>query len=643
MKRRIALFSPALLIFLLCALCVTASAADAERKVAILFTHDLHSNFLPFRIADAGGGASEHGGYARLESLIKQTRALYGNGSLLVDGGDMSIGTLFHTIYPKEAPELQLMGRMGYDVVTFGNHDFDFHTIGLAAMLDRATAEKGRLPEIVFSNAVFKPGPEAEGLKRTFRNFPVKDYTIFDRNGVRIGVFGLLGKDAASDMAFTAEMAFADPIETAKRITDILKNREKVDMIICLSHSGTSKIRKHSEDETLAEQVPAIDVIISAHTHTVLPKPLISGKTIIVSAGCYGSYLGILELGLSRTEGTKLISYRLQPVSSAASEDRSIAERIDLYKRMVEREYLSGLGYRFDQVIAASGFNFETLSSIYDRQRETGLGNLVADAFRDAVEKAEGDRYDYLHVALQPIGTIRDSILKGDVTTADVFRILSLGVGEDGKPGYPLISYYINGKELKSLLEVHTTIAPFKPGATMQFSGVRFTYNPHRVPFERVTSVLVRDSDGVYRTPDPSRLYRICANIYTARRIDYIRTVSHGLIEIRPKDKAGKDMTDLKKAIIYAHAKDGSPVEVKEWTALAGFLAGLPGKDSCGIPQIPEKYRDPDGRITVEASWNPINLIFPGGPITYTVAGALVIVLILLAWITRVIVKRVRP
>ncbi len=643
MKKRIASSTSALVILLLWVLCGAVAASGSERKVTILFTHDLHSYLLPFRAPDESGGSSEHGGYAGLESLIKKNRACYGNASILVDAGDMSMGTLFHAIFAKEAPELRLMGRMGYDVATFGNHEFDFHAEGLAAMLEKAAAGKGRLPEIVSSNAVFKPVPESESLKRVFRTFPVKSYTVLERNGVRIGVFGVLGKDAAGDMASAAEMAFADPIETARKITEILRNREKADLVVCLSHSGTSRIKKYSEDEKLAREVPGIDVIISAHTHTVLPRPIIAGKTIIASSGCYGSYLGVLELACSGGTGMRLVNYSLQPVSAEASGDPSIAASLESYKKDIERQYLSLYGYRFDQVIARSGFNMEPLDSIYARQRETGLGNLVADSYRDAVRKAEGKRYDYMHVVLQPIGTIRDSILKGDITVADVFRVLSLGLGEDGRPGYPLISYYVNGKELKSLLEVHTSVAPFKPGAAMQLSGVRFTYNPNRVPFERVTSVLVRDAGGIYRPPDAKRLYRICANIYTARRIDYIRKVSHGLIDLLPKDKTGREVEDLKQAIIHARSQDGQILEVKEWTALAGFLAGFPDKDSRGIPQIPETYRGPDGRITVDASWNPVKLMSAAGPITYTLAGVLLVILILLAWLIQAVYKRVLP
>ena len=113
-------------------------------------------------------------------------------------------------------------------------------------------------------------------------DYGVKDYTIIERNGIKIGVFGLMGKDAASN-APMSEVKFTDAVENAKRVVNTLKQKEKVDLVICLSHSGTWTDKSKSEDEILAKKVPEIDVIISGHTHTQLIKPIVVGKTIIGS------------------------------------------------------------------------------------------------------------------------------------------------------------------------------------------------------------------------------------------------------------------------------------------------------------------------------------------------------------------------
>ena len=251
-----------------------AQSAPSAVQLTILFTHDLHSYFLPHAALTEAGRPVLHGGYARLARLIERQRALRGNQVLLVDAGDFSMGTLFHTTFMTEAAELRLMGEMGYDVTTFGNHDFDFHNDGLAEMLRVARSKGVRLPAIVASNVAFSGDVAESALKEAFRQYPVRDYIILERNGLRIGLFGLMGKDAADDAPFAKPLAFADILTSARRIVEILKNSEKADVIVCLSHSGTSAVKSHSEDERLARHVPEIDVIISGHTHTVLPQPL---------------------------------------------------------------------------------------------------------------------------------------------------------------------------------------------------------------------------------------------------------------------------------------------------------------------------------------------------------------------------------
>jgi len=616
-----------------------AEEGNAGSRLVILFTHDLHSYFLPVRVPTADGRQAKQGGYAKLAYLIKEKRALHGNKSLLVDAGDISMGTLFHTSFLEEASELRLMGDMGYDVATFGNHDFDFHDDGLARMLQTARSKSTRLPVLLASNVVFSQGKAGDAsLREAFNRYPVKEYTVLERNGIRIGLFGIMGKDATEDTPFAAPLTFAAPIATSKKMVDILKIGEKADIVVCLSHSGTSPDKKHSEDEILARNVPGIDVIISGHTHTVLPQPIVIGKTVIVSSGCYSSYLGILELDYSKQNGAALLSYHLKSISDDVREDGPIAAEISNIKSRINRGYLLPYSYRFDQVIAESAFDMEPLASILADPRETGLGNMITDAYRDAVEKAEGKTYDYIHLVVQPIGLIRDSFLKGGISVSEIFRVLSLGLGPDGVPGYPLVAAYINGKELKALLEVETTVGQLKNDAHLQISGVRFTYNPHRIPFDRVTSVQVRQANGQYQPLESKRLYRICMNYYTAYMVQFIRRSSYGILDITPKDKEGRPVTDIKKMIVHADPPSGAK-ELKEWAALAAYMKAFPDTNGNGLPNIPDRYKGPEGRIVSEPSWNPLKIFAGGNYITYGVLGILILFLIILGVLIRKIAR----
>jgi len=436
--------------------------ASGDKDLSILFTHDLHSYFLPHRTLSKEGKPLQEGGYARLAYVINESRRSHRDKTILVDAGDFAMGTLFHTLFMTEAFELRLMGTMGYDVVTLGNHDFDFHPDGLARMLTTARLKSRSLPALVASNVVLSQHQGDATLKKAFAEYPVTPYTIIKRNGLRIGLFGIIGKDAAVDTPFARPVTFSDPVQAAERMTDLLKNKEHADIVICLSHSGTNANQKKSEDEILAKAVPQIDIIISGHTHTVLPQPLVIGRTIIVSCGCYGKYLGSLELRFNKKKGIALTSYALKNITASIPEDQTLATKISVFKKIVNRNFLAPYHLTYDEAVASSDFSLETLSSIYEHPRETGLGNLITDAYRYAIKQAEGARYRHVHFALQPLGVIRDSLQQGNITTADVFQVLSLGIGPDQVAGYPLVAFYITGKELKDILEVHTTIAPLK-------------------------------------------------------------------------------------------------------------------------------------------------------------------------------------
>jgi 5'-nucleotidase/UDP-sugar diphosphatase len=613
-------------------------------NVVILFTHDLHSHFFPYPVLESDGKLTTVGGYARLATAIKQERARYGGKTLLVDAGDFAEGTLFHTVLPDKALEFRLMGILGYDAITLGNHDFGFNPDGLAKMMRTVKARGGSYPEVVASNTEFsKDGAGDAELKKAFHEFPVREYVVVERGGMKIGLFGLMGKDAAEDAPYAKPVTFVDPVEASKRIVNILRENEKVDMIICLSHSGTRPQKSTSEDEILAEKVPDIDVIISGHTHTTLSRPLIIGKTIIVSSGSYGAYLGVLNMTFTKEKGAAVKAYDLVKMTPDVLEDPAVAHQIKSFKKIVERHYLSHFNYRFDQVLAQTGFDMEQLAYMYANPGEKGIGNLITDAFRHAVKKAEGPYYRHVHAALQGLGTIRSSFVQGKIFVPDVFRVLSMGPGEYGLPGNTLISGYLTGKDLKNFLEVHTSIAPYKEDAYLQVSGIAFEYNPYRVIFDRVISVKVLDEDGEYKLLDPGRLYRVVINSFTAELLSKIGEKSHGILSVQLRDETGSAVKDIKTLMIRAKGQSGIG-GVKEWVALADYLTSFPDADGDGIPDVPARYRGSEGRIVTKASWNPLDLVTGGGWITWGVLFLCLVFLTVVIFTVRAIINKVcRP
>ena len=604
-----------------------ARGADKDRRLVILFTHDLHSYFLPQRVEQPDGSFAVEGGYARLATAVERQRERHGDAVLLVDAGDYSMGTLFHSGFMSESWELRLMAAMGYDAVTLGNHEFDFKPEGLAKSLARAREILVSPPPIVASNVVFTADdPGDRSLKEEFRRYPVHDYLVIEKGGIRVGIFGILGKKAMVDAPFASPVTFSDPMEEGRRVVDILRNREGVDLVVCLSHTGTSEEKKLSEDERIAGEVPGIDVLVSGHTHTLLEEPIVVGRTHIVSAGNYGRHLGILEMSVEAGGGPRMVSYEIQKTAFHVPEGEAAAATIEYIKERIDEELLAPLGLSFDQVVAVTDFSLKIPANVSENPGELGLGNLVTDSYRYAIRRAEAENYEHVTLAVQPIGHIRDSIIRGPVTVDDVFRVLSLGIGPDNRVGYPLLTGYLTGGELKKLMEVETTIRQMKPEAQLQVSGVKMTYNPYRVPFDRVTSLFVENERGDYVPVERDRLYRIAANLYTAYMVDYISDVSFGLLSMELKDRNGKPLERLTDGIVSGTGSKGGG-EVKEWLSLLSFLESFPDRTGDGLPDIPFSYASPEGRILVEPSWNPLKLVQGSTMITWVVIAVLLVIL----------------
>lgn len=615
------------------------SAYATPSRVTILFTHDLHSNLLPHYEKAENGSVQETGGFERLAGAIKQERQRVGNSIILLDAGDFSEGTLFHTLFPDEALELRLMDAMGYDAITFGNHDFNFYPSGTARMLRsaRMKSSSASLPQMVISNLRIRDGDNPDNIKLVkflTNEYPVRSYTIIERNGLRIGIFGLLGKDAAEDATYSYPLSFANPIKTALRFAKTLKEKEQADLVICLSHSGTDPVKRYSEDENLAINAPDIDVIISGHSHTVLHKPIRVENTLVVSAGCYSNWLGILDLDIEKGKPVSLAGYRLQKIDSSVPGDKQIASTITNFKNLVEKRYLSHFGYQFDQIVARQPFHGPTLDDCYANPGENGLGNLVTDAYRYAITQAESGRR-HIDVAIDVLGCIRSSFYKGDIRVSDVFRTLSLGPEQYGYCGNTLLVAYLSGHDLKNLLEVETSIAPKKKDALLSVSGLRFRYNPNRMIFDRVTSIEIESPDNQFHRIDSERLYSVAINSYLADLIGLIDKKSLGILHITLRDENGNPVENKNRLTVTRNEEP-----LREWVALAEYLSSFPEKE--GKPTIPEGYAVPEGRIIAEPSWNPITLLSGGTWVTASADILIIAILVLIFLLFRKLIRRDR-
>lgn len=600
--------------------CIAVSAeGSAQGEVTVLFTHDLHSHFLPFK--DEQGNIK--GGYARIMTAIKEQKEKYPD-ALLVDGGDFSMGSLFQTGFKTSALELRIMGRMGYDATTLGNHEFDYLPEGLAEMLGSAKASGEYTPKIVLSN--YKPLPEEKELIKALESYPVTYYTLVEKGGTVFALFGIFGVDS-DDCAPNSGMELLSIAETAEATVEraVKEAKEKFGkepVVVCLSHSGTEDGK--GEDYELAKAVDGIDLIISGHTHTYLEEPIKVNNTYIVSAEDYGRYLGVVRI--SKGAENELLSYELVPIDDKVEDDKDIADFVEKCKSEINAQYLSGYGVSFDEVLVENPYKFETVDDVYDTQHESTLGNLYSDAYKKAVEDATGEVVD---VAVTAAGVIRASIPTGEVTVSDVFDAASLGVGTEGE----LVKVYVTGSDLKNALEVDASVQPLMDNAQLFMSGVEYSFNTNRMIFNKVDYAMLRRADGSLEEIEDDKLYSVVTGMYVGQMLGTVEKTSYGLITVVPRDKDGNPLEADELVNFVVKDKDGKPL--KEWYAISKYLQEMGGA-------MDEYYTKTDGRKVVYRSLSPADMLRGANKFTFIAIGAILLVILIIVAVVVITVRVIR-
>jgi len=235
-------------------------------------------------------------------------------------------------------------------------------------------------------------------------------------------------------------------------------------------------------------------------------------------------------------------------------------------------------------------------------------------------------------VALTAMGVIRESLPQGDITVSDVFNMASLGIGADEIPGYPLVSVYVTGADLRNALEVDASVQPLMGAAQLFCSGVEYSFNTNRMIFNKVTEARMRLDDGATAEIEDEKLYRVVTGLYCGQMLSEVESKSFGILKVIPRDADGNpiDMDRLEDYII--HHADGS--EVKEWHAIATYLQTMGGR-------MDPAYSGADGRKNVYASWNPVELLKHANKITFIVLAAALVILVVLILVIRAVCRRI--
>jgi 5'-nucleotidase / UDP-sugar diphosphatase len=594
-----------------------AETDEMKQTFTILHTNDMHSAFIgmapsadydPLKLNDD----QTRGGYARLAGLIARRReARKDLGPVLVlDAGDFSMGTAFGAASREIGGELKVMSLMGYDATTFGNHEFDLGPDGLGEAIDVA-AQAGRIPYVLPSNTNIA-GSDATlaPLQRLAANGVIRRHVVIERGGMRFGIFGVLGKEAIFYTTGAGAISFSDAIEAASEMATMLRETEKVDVVICLSHGGVEQGKDgrftDGDDVRLPKAVPGIDIVIGGHSHTELQEAIIvNGRTPVVQTGKEGQNLGELAVSL---DGQKLMveSYQLHPIDDTVLGDAFVGGEIDRLKTGVTASVFASRGYSIDQPLAMVWHDMP--NTFTDIPASTPLANLITDAFRHATQA---------DIALTANGMMRAGLTRGKSgvqTVYDVFAVAPLGAGVvDTTAGSALVTGYFTGQELKHMLEFLLVDNPAHPGEYFpRTSGMRCRYDPSRPRFDVVTDIEIGDLDRGYRAIDitgkDERLYSLTCPLYLGIILVAIPQYTKGKLTLTPKNRIGQPLTSrvaalddprsetpyllpppgtVDKVSVATGAGNNGLREIKEWQAIMDHLRRLQINGQEKLPTIP--------------------------------------------------------
>jgi 5'-nucleotidase len=586
--------------------------------VTILHTNDLHSHLqghapeADYTPATTGDDMTV-GGFARMATAIGTHKAMAvgaGNDVLLLDAGDFMMGTLFSLGATTGAVELKMMQAVGYDAAAIGNHEYDWTTRGLAGILKAAyTVDPKVTFPLLASNMQFSASSPDDDDLAMFRDpGPIRSKFIktLGTSGLKVGFFGLLGKQAQSFAPSARPVTFEDPTVVATRMVAELRNTDKVDLVVLLSHSGINA-QGVGEDATLAQMVPGIDVIVSGHSHDKLEMPKLVGKTLIVTAGSYGHYLGRLDMNVTRAgttvTGVSVKDYKLLPINDQIMGNPQTQTALDNAIDLLDAA-LGAAGLSYKKELAEIGFDMTRPS-----YKEFGLGDMITDAYRLTTARLQPD--DPPVIAVEANGGIRADLLKGKtgrIWFADLFRVSPLGIGPNAQPGYPLVTYYLHGQDLKAGLEVSAgadTPALNDDAYSMQISGLEADIDKSKPLFQKVTAARLKPDAGAavpIDLADTTKCYKVVTSIYLAGLFGLVKDVSGGLVSVVAKEKdCVTPVANIATRIVDSNPATMAVDELKQWQALVGFVSMLPDTTMPAnmLPDIPAVYQASQNRFTI--------------------------------------------
>lgn len=540
-----------------------AKKFDAELKKAI---NDLNKAKETFKLSfmHSNDTHAHLDNIAKKVTAIKEIRAAKPH-SLLIDAGDVFSGTLYFNEFKGQA-DLQFMNLMKYDVMTFGNHEFD---LGSSPEGHKALADfiKGAQFPFVSSNVDFSKDDHFKGLFSDLVSSKPEDGKIYNGiikevDGEKIGFFGLTTAET-KDISSPEKVEFKDYLDTAQKAVKAFE-KQGVNKIVAITHIGYDDNPAYDNDLLLASKVKGIDVIIGGHSHTQLDQPVVIDKdekgkkkdpTVIVQAYQYNEYLGTLDVEFDRKG--KIVGQAGQLIKIAdKTEDPEAVQLLKPYSSKIAELRNTPTG----ATAVAALDNPRDAGDVTKpsvRKNETELGNLITDAMLSKAKEYNKDTV----IAFQNGGGIRAGIDQGDITVGDVLTVLPFG--------NTLATMSLKGSEIIEALEHSVSQAPNESGGFLHVSGMKFTYDSSKPAGQRVQKVEVKGNDGTYSELQLSSDYVVATNAFTAKGGDGFSVFQKAYEAGRVTDLGLSDWENLRDYV--KQLKTVNPVVEGRITDIAGL------------------------------------------------------------------------
>ncbi|MFJ7825441.1 bifunctional metallophosphatase/5'-nucleotidase [Psychrobacillus sp. NPDC096623] len=541
--------------------------------------------------------------HAQLDNVAKRVTAVKdyrkaNPNALLVDAGDVFSGTLYFNEFKGQA-DVEFMNLMNYDLMTFGNHEFD---LGSSAEGHKALADfvkKANFP-LVSANADFSQDEHLKGLFSVkIQNNP-KSSQIYSGiikviNGEKVGLFGLTTAET-KDISSPGKVTFNDYVKAAQKMVDEFE-KQGINKVIAVTHLGYDDNPAYDNDLQLAAKVSGIDVIVGGHSHTKLEKPVVVDKdltgkakdpTVIVQAYQYSEFLGTLDVEFDKSG--KVIEHAGELINvNAQVDDAKAKELLVKYSSKINdlKNELTGA----NAVKALENPRSSTGGSSV-RSNETPLGNLIADGM---LKKAREYNKDVI-MAFQNGGGIRAAINQGPITVGEVITVLPFG--------NTLATMKLTGAEIKAAFEISLKEFPKENGGFLHVSGAKVRYDSTKPVGQRVVSVHYKNADGTYTDLKDDSTYTIATNAFTAKGGDGYDVLKKAYENGRVTDLGLSDWENFRDHLVSLGQVDpqveGRIVDVKDEKPDNEYPGGdIDAKDFSGTVEVPKIY---NGDVTVSVT-----------------------------------------